>query len=90
MPWLVHPYVPDFAMSLAEMVFGSTPRVPAIVAFGSDGSLQSMESNLLFKETWNTEYPFIQVDMDDHICRELVDGNKWDLKNVFPDLLLAK
>lgn len=84
-PHLVHAYVPNFAKTLVEKVFGSVPHLPAIAAFGSDGNLQTKESNLLVKKTWSSQYPFIQGDMEEDICNELVyHRNFWNLQNIFP------
>lgn len=80
MSWLIHAYAPQFAVDLAKRVFGNFPRLPAIAAFGPNGHLETKESNLAFKEVWNSKYPFIQADMDEEVCRELIDNMyQWDL-----------
>lgn len=83
MPWLVHSFVPHFAVSLSKKVF-EFPRVfPAIAAFGRDGHLVTKESNLAFKKGWNSKYPFIKAEMDDEVRWELVDMHNWDLERLF-------
>lgn len=51
MPWLVHSFVPHFAVSLSEKVFEFPPVLPAIAAFGRDGHLVTKECNLAFKKS---------------------------------------
>ncbi|KAL6539798.1 hypothetical protein OROHE_011569 [Orobanche hederae] len=83
MPWLVHSFIPHFAVSLSEKVFEFPPVLPAIAAFGRDGHLETKESNLAFKKGWNSNYPFIQAEMDDEVRWELVDMHDWDLERLF-------
>lgn len=87
MQWLIHAYEPRFAHSLAERVFGVIPCLPAIAAFGSDGNLLTKESNLGFKEVWNCKYPFIEADIDEEVCKELMDVHHWNLKEQFAGIL---
>lgn len=79
MPWLVHSYVPDFAASLAKMVFELPFQLPAIAAFGPDEHLLTKESNLAFKKEWNSMYPFIEADMCKEVHRKLQIEHNWDL-----------
>lgn len=77
MPWLVHSLVPDFTFVLGQGAFGLfSPHVAAIAAFGSDGHLQTEESNLLFKQEWNPKYEFIA---DQVFYYELVHFYKLDM-----------
>lgn len=79
MPWLIHAYVPHFSASLARMVFKVPFHLPAIAAFGTDGHLQTKETNLAFKEEWDTKYPFIEADMCKEVHREIQHIHNWDL-----------
>lgn len=83
MPWLVHAFVPQFSVYLSKRVFELPPRLPAIAAFGRDGYLETKESNLAVKKSWNSEYPFIQADMGVAVHKELIDMHGWDLEDLF-------
>lgn len=80
MPWLIHPYQPDFSDCLARKVFKRLPLLPAIAAFGTSGQLVSKASNLLFEQHINSTYPFIRS-MEDEVLEELIHEREWDLKN---------
>lgn len=84
MPWLVHAHIPDFAISLLVKLFEYVPPpLPAIATFGRDGHLVTMESNLLFKNTWNNKFPFIQESMEEEVLKGLRATHKWDLRRLF-------
>lgn len=83
MPWLFHPFVPDFAVTLYEKVFQYPPHLPAIAEFGPDGHLQTKASNLSLKAKWKSTFPFIQTDMAEEVHKELVHRYKWDLNSLF-------
>lgn len=89
MPWLMYPFFPEFSLRLAGKIFGFTPpRLPAIAAFGVDGKLVTKQSNLLSHGFQSNDFPFIQADMDDEICKELMFRYKWDLSEEFPEFNL--
>lgn len=73
MPWLVHPFIPNFAHSLIRRLFNVYPlaNLPAIAAFGSHGHLDTKESGLAFKCLSKPVYPFIQADMHQEVYMEL-------------------
>lgn len=73
MPWLILWFGPEYTVSLTRELFDVfPPRLPAIAAFGPDGHLETKESNLAFKNDFYSEYPFIQADMSEEVCVELM------------------
>lgn len=83
MPWLVHAYMPAFAVSLCEKIFNRRPKLPAIAAFNDAGNLETKAYNLAFKDEWNSSFPFIGNDMSKLVCKELINKYKWNLRSFY-------
>lgn len=89
MPWLIHSFVPEFAARLISRLFGyaSIVHFPTIAAFGPHWDLVGKESNLAFKKTWDSKYPFVaKYSAEEEIQRDLSRKYGWDLERLFPFL----
>lgn len=80
-PWLVHALAPDFAVSLARVLFSFPLHLPALVAFDADGHMESKQTNLLFKVDCNPDYPFIS-EMDEEVHFDLLTREKWGFEHL--------